>query len=72
MSSTRVLIELCLSAGRGSPTYQSAVRIDRAIWDEQWPIALREALQLHQSGEIPKHLQSRWRDLVNAIQEQIQ
>ncbi len=72
MSPTRVLVELSLVAGRGSSTYQSAVRIDRAIWNEQWQIAFREALRLHQSGEIPQHLQLRWRELVSAIQEQIQ
>ncbi len=72
MNTTRVLVDLCVCAGRGSPVFQSAVRIDQAIWNEQWSIALREALQLHSAGEIPQHLQSRWRDLVNAIQEQIQ
>ena len=69
---TRVLVDLCHAAGRDSPAFYGAVQIDAALWNEEWSVALREALQLHSAGEIPQHLQSRWRELVNFIQEQIQ
>ncbi len=68
---TRVLIDFCHYYDRGSAERHAASRIDSAIYNEQWQLALAEALKVHQWGWVPEHLQLQWRQLVNQIQERI-
>lgn len=68
---TRVLVAYCHCYNPGTPERHAASRIDTAIYNEQWAIALAESLKVHQWGWVPEHLQLQWRQLVNQIQERI-